>query len=502
MKIWKPFPKQEIALSFTHKEAFEILFGGARGPGKTDTGMVWLLGEEYEKGKLYIHHPRYRALVLRKNYEDLTDWLDRASHMYRRYGAVIVGKPAQIRFPSGAIFKCGHLRDKNSYEKYLGHEYQRELTEELTQIQEEKFFVQILGSCRSTIPELRPQVFSTTNPGGPGHMWVKKRYIDPSEPMKPFGFIKNDEGKDVKIRPRVFIPSTLDDNPILLKNDPGYVDYLESIKETDEELYKAWRLGSWDVFAGQVFKEFRRSLHVIRPVVPSRKFAHVLWIDWGYSENSAFAAHLTAIIPMKTGDGQNYNQLITYKEWYGNQKTPKEWARIIKSDCDKIGIKPQYGVTDPAMHNASQTSDISIASMMEKEWKESNNGDTWIKLKRGSNSGKNSRVNRVGMMHEWLSINPLSKIPYWVITENCTNWIRTVPMLIHDEHLVEAYDTSQEDHCADDSAYGLEKIKFTSVSPGNLLPGSSGVSYIDPNTALTKAQWFEEDEREVSWKSL
>jgi len=67
---WHPFAKQEVALKST---AFETLFGGARGGGKTAAGQVWILGPEYEKGKLYIDHPRYRALILRKNYDDLVD---------------------------------------------------------------------------------------------------------------------------------------------------------------------------------------------------------------------------------------------------------------------------------------------------------------------------------------------------------------------------------------------------------------------------------------------
>lgn len=494
MKIWKPFPKQEIALSYTHKDAFEILFGGARGPGKTDTGMVWLLGEEYEKDKLYIDHPRYRALVLRKNYEDLTDWLDRASHMYRRYGAVVVGKPAQIRFPSGALFKCGHLRDAKSYEKYLGHEYQRELTEELTQIAEEKFFVQILGSCRSTIPELRPQVFSTTNPGGPGHAWVRGRYIDPSEPMKPFSKVKNDDGDWVKIRPRVFIPATLDDNPILLKNDPGYVEYLESIKETDSELYRAWRHGDWDVFAGQVFREFNRNHHVITPVVPEEGTFY-LWMDWGYSDHheTSFSAYLSTVVNSTTPDGQNYHQVITFQEWCGNRKDPEEWARIIYKSCKAMGIRPKTGIVDPSMLDTKKGGGKLPGNLMMDEWKRLN-GKKWCSLAKGDNS-RGSRIGGVGVVHKWLSSpNKHPKtLPYWQITETCKHLIRTLPMLVYDENRVEDVDTTMEDHPYDAVRYGLTKVKFVSVKPGaysavqekkkvNLPTDERGLPVVDPKS--------------------
>jgi len=70
-------------------------------------------------------------------------------------------------------------------------------------------------------------------------------------------------------------------------------------------------------------------------------------------------------------------------------------------------------------------------------------------------------------MHEWLSVNPATKVPYWIVTDNCSNLIRTIPMLIHDEHLVEAYDTTGDDHMGDQASYGLEKVRFVDVKPGS-----------------------------------
>lgn len=455
MKFWKPFPKQEKALSYTHDEAFEILFGGARGPGKTDTGMVWLLGEEYENDRLYIHHPRYRALVLRKSYEDLTDWLDRAGNMYKRYGGEVVGKPAQIRFPDGSIFRCGHLKDQKSYMKYLGHEYHRILIEELTQIPDEKYLVQILGSCRSTIDELRPQFFATTNPGGPGHMWVKQRYIDHGEPMEPFRQTDPESGKQSRLR--VFVPSTLDDNPVLLEKDPGYVDYLDSIAITDPDLFRAWRYGDWDVFAGQVFSEYRREKHTCKNFLPKSSMQAFLWIDWGYSENSAFAAYLSVLVPMKTEHGVVFNRVFTFHEFYNNRKTPEEWADIIYDWCIANGIHPRKGFTDPAMHNPQTDGSMSIAENMEKRWTK-RHGRKWISLYKGNNT-RTGRIGRVALMHNWLSDAPDGK-PYWIMTEKCKNLIRTLPMLVYDENHVEDVNTTQEDHAYDACGYGLSMVKF------------------------------------------
>src|SRR5579859_298948 len=141
----RPNPgQQEYALRQPYS-VFEILYGGARGGGKTFAGMIWMLE--------YIDNPRYQGLVIRRNSDDLSDWIQRARHLYHSMGAEIVGNPPMIRFPSGAIIRTGHLKDENAYTKYQGHEYQKMLIEELTQITSESRYVQLIQSCRTTIPE-------------------------------------------------------------------------------------------------------------------------------------------------------------------------------------------------------------------------------------------------------------------------------------------------------------------------------------------------------------
>ncbi len=231
--IWKSQPKQEIALA---RNEDEILYGGARGGGKTDTGLAWLMYD--------IGHPLYRALVIRKNSDDLKDWSDRARRMYAGTGAIFVGSPPTIRFSSGAIIRTGHLNDEGAYTKYQGHEYQKMLLEELSQIAREGDYVKLIGSCRSTVPELKPQVFATTNPDDPGIEWIRSRWKIPEMP----DFNKVYETKTVTGRRLVFIPAKLEDNPKLLDADPNYLKYLESLKESDYELYESWRLGNWKGF--------------------------------------------------------------------------------------------------------------------------------------------------------------------------------------------------------------------------------------------------------------
>lgn len=266
---WKPTEKQTEAL---RRLEFEILFGGSRGGGKTDTGMVWLL---YDKD-----HPKYRALVIRKNADDLKDWIDRAGRMFRPTGAVIVGNPPEVRFPSGAIIRTGHLKDDSAYMKYQGHEYHKMVMEELTQIPSEKLYLQLIASCRSTVSEIKPQVFATTNPDGPGHKWVKARFVTVTKPGVPYLDPVTGSG-------RIFIPAKIEDNPHLMEKDPRYVRMLDGLPDG---LKQAWRDGSWDelyvegaYYKDEIVKARKEGRIKLVPHDPAL-LVHTVW-DLGISDS-------------------------------------------------------------------------------------------------------------------------------------------------------------------------------------------------------------------------
>lgn len=417
-ETWTPHPgAQTRALE---RGEFEVLYGGARGGGKTDAGLAWLLRD--------ITNPKYRALVLRKNYEDLTDWLDRAGKMYTRYGGQITGKPATIKFPSGALIRTGHLKDRKSYEKYLGHEYQRQLIEELTLIPEERYYVEILGSCRSTIPELRPQVFATTNPGNIGHLWVKQRFVDPAPAGTPF--LAEDTG-----RYRIFVPSTVDDNPTLVKNDPFYVNMLDGLKKTSEELWRAWRLGDWDIFVGQAFGEFRRDRHVVDKLgYPLELCDKIIGFDWGY--NAPGCAVWLAYDPN--------GHVWAYRELYQTKRNPEQWAKDILNFTRHE--KVQYMVLPHDCFSKLGGWD-SIASIFERH--------KVAPIMRGSTQERGARHVRKALMHRYLADHPDGS-PYLRFVAGTTpNVIRTIPSLVIDEHDLEDIDTDGEDHGYDATSLAI-----------------------------------------------
>lgn len=227
--LWKPNDgKQTFALTRTE---FEILYGGARGGGKTDCGIAWLLKP--------ITNPLYRALVIRHTADDLSDWCDRAERIFAAYGGVKKGQPVAFYFPSGAVIRTGHLNDDKAFSKYQGHEYQRMLIEELSQIPSKFLYEKLKTSCRSTVDGIDPRIFCTTNPDLPGLLWIKDYWQIGS--TKPCSTIIDPKTK----RTRIFIPARVEDNPVLMQKDPTYVTMLEGLADTN--LRNAWRYGSWDI---------------------------------------------------------------------------------------------------------------------------------------------------------------------------------------------------------------------------------------------------------------
>jgi hypothetical protein len=271
--LWKPNPgPQTIALTASPTDFFEVGYGGRRGGGKTAGGIGWLL---YDKD-----HPLLRALIIRKLSEDLRDWVDRAKRIYEPLGAVIKGNPPEIHWPSGAIFRTGHLKDANAYGKYVGHEYQRILIEELNLIPTLENYLKLISSCRSTIPDLRPQVMSNFNPSDEGFYWIREYFGIEGIPEKPIIQERKvlADNREYTMR-RIFIPAGLKDNPYL-DRDPQYHVFLDSLPDG---LREAWRDGSWDdpvikgAYYTQEIAQARREGRIKHVAHDPRLLVHTVW---------------------------------------------------------------------------------------------------------------------------------------------------------------------------------------------------------------------------------
>jgi hypothetical protein len=415
--IWQPHPGPQLRALLV--DIYELLYGGARGGGKTDAGIVFMMEP--------IALPFYRGLVLRKNHTDLCDWISRAHVFYKSYGAKKSGN--DFFFPSGAVIRTGHLKDADAYEKYQGHEYQRILIEELTQIPEENRYLKLLGSCRSTHPELRPSVFCTANPGGPGHGWVKKRFIDIGAPnvahYRPLSENQEDAAiLNVRGRNwRMFIPARIEDNPTLMQ-DETYLAYLDGLPE---KFRKAWREGDWNILSGQYFPEFSRAKHVVRPFEIPKNWTIESGLDWGYSVDP-WACLWAAI--------DEYGDVVIFKTDKGKFQVPSEVENQIVYKSN--GKNPSSVVADPSMWG-KRDGDSSAAKFE----------------KLNIIKGDNSRIQGWMRIREYLREGPNGH-PRLRIFDTCSELISNLEDLIHSEKNPEdAQDDPNIDHFPDALRYFL-----------------------------------------------
>lgn len=425
--IWKANPgPQEQALKKIEKE---VLYGGARGGGKTDAGIIWL-SFEYK-------HPKYRGLVIRRNSDDLFDWLERAKILYRSLGATFVNRT--FRFPSGAIINTGHLADEDAYERYQGHEYQRILIEELTHIPNLLLYLKLIGSCRSTVPGISPQVFCTSNPGNAGHEWVKERFIDTASLFTYSYTDRNGEQKTAQMgsrytdpegNTRVFVPATVYDNPVLLEADPGYLKYLQSLPE---DLRKKWLEGDWGDYdiegayytasLQQAAKEGRITTVNYDPVLP----VHTWW-DLGVGDSTVILFFQTyglewRLIDYHEANGEGldyYAKILQGKNYvYGQHWAPhdikvKEFStgQTRYETAQKLGIRfeivPMYSIDDGI--NA-------VRMHFPKLWIDKDKCKPFIRAIKNYRKDFNERLQefKAKPRHDWAS-HAADALRYWAIT--------------------------------------------------------------------------------------
>lgn len=353
----------------------EVLYGGARGGGKTDAGIMALL---YDKD-----HPLYRALVIRRNADDLRDWTDRAERWYLGQNFSRGGTPPEFTHKGGSKIRTGHLKDDNAYSKYQGHEYHKLLIEELTQIPREENYLKLKASCRSTIPELRPCTISNCNPDGPGFAWVRKRFGINGVPNKPV--IVTDPVTGLK---RIFIPSKLADNPHLAK-DPTYKSFLDGLPDG---LREAWRDGSWEdpIIQGayytseinQARKEGRIKLIAHDPTLK----VHTVW-DLGIDDS------------MSIGFFQRISTEIRFIDYYQNEGFGLEHYTSKLQEL-AISKKYRYG-THFAPHDSNKRelgTGQTVAQTAEK---------LGVKFERVPNIGVHDGILKVRLMWPRLYINEI-----------------------------------------------------------------------------------------------
>jgi len=251
-----------------------IGYGGARGGGKSH----WLLAQMGADDCQRV--PGLKCLLLRKvgkaNMEHFEDLRKRLFHSLKHDFAAYRGV---LTFANGSRIIAGHFQAEKDIDAYLGLEYDVIGIEEATTLTARKF-QDISTCCRTSKPNWRPRIYSTTNPGGVGHAWYRSKFVNPLAANRQTA--------------TVFVPARVDDNQF---NNPEYRKVLEGLTGWQK---RAWLEGDWDIAAGQFFTTFRRDVHVIDDFDDTRAREWFVALDYG------FAHYTVALLGCTDGDGNTF----------------------------------------------------------------------------------------------------------------------------------------------------------------------------------------------------
>ena len=413
-------PKQTLFLKDKHRP---IAYGGARGGGKS-----WAVRT---KSKLLaFRYPGIKILIVRKTYKELQN-----NHI-EQLTAELAGfakynrSDKMFRFPNGSTISFGYCANEGDLGQYQGAEYDVVFIDEAGQLQES--WIRKINLCVRGTNGFPKRTYYTLNPGGPGHAYFKRVFVDRN-------FNPDEDPNDY-----FFIQAKVEDNKALMDTQPDYLRELENLPPT---LRAAWKDGRWDVYEGQFFEDFRddpehyqdrRWTHVIEPFEIPDGWTICRSYDFGYGK--PFSCAWWAV----DYDGTIYRIM----ELYGCTRTPnegvkwtpyKQFEEIHKTEMQHPWLKGKaiIGVADPAIWDASRGESVA---------------DTAARYGVFFTPGDNERIAGWMQCHYRLQFDE-DGYPRMYVFNTCRAFIRTIPLLIYDEHKVEDLDTKMEDHVADEWRY-------------------------------------------------
>ena len=427
-------PHEGAQEEFCSRGEFEVLYGGAAGPGKTDCLISLALR--------HIDKPNYKGLILRRTFPRLEEIIDRCYDRYPSHGGVYRTGTRRWFFPSGASIRLGHMQHEDDKRDYQGKEYQFIGWDELTEFTQSQYEFVTISRIRTSDSTIPVRVRATTNPGGIGHSWVKKRFIDPVAPGQTY--------IDENGLSRIFIEGRVTDNLTLMREDPGYIKRLEALPEIEKRrlLY-----GDWNTFEGQIFSQLSALTHAIDPFDIPPEWERVMSFDWGFAR--PFSVGWYAI---------DYDGIIyRYREWYGckpgetnvglrmiAQDVAREILKIENLAGDSVRIR----IADPAIfHN--------LPGFRNKECI----GQTILEDFQGQGvyfmKADNDRVHGVQQVHRRLQIiqdvdketGEIIESPQFYAFKDQQHFWRTMLDLRQSARNPEDVDTDQEDHIYDELRY-------------------------------------------------
>lgn len=418
--VGTPNEKQK---KFLRSKRKHTAFGGARGGGKS-----WTV--RYKAKLLCLRFPGIKVLIVRRTFAELTN--NHINPLQKELNGIAKYNKTEkvFTFPNGSTITFGYCNNDKDLLQYQGAEYDVIFLDEATQLQE--LWMKEIVACLRGVNDFPKRIYYTCNPGGPGHHYIKRLFIDR----------RYEDGEDPN--DYEFIQSLVTDNKALLESQPDYIKQLEALPP---KLKEAWLYGRWDIFEGQFFEEFadrpehykdRQNTHVIDPFEIPDGWKIYRSFDWGYAK--PFSCGWWAV----DYDGVAYRIL----ELYGCTRTPNEGVKWtpekvfseihrIESEHRWLKGKDIIGIADPAIWDGETGESIADVAARHRVW---------------FTKGDNKRIPGWMQVHYRFAFDE-NGYPMMYVFNNCKAFIRTMPLLQYDQHKVEDLDTSMEDHVADECRY-------------------------------------------------
>lgn len=495
--VWEPIPgtSQEFALA---SRADHTLYTGARGPGKTDTQLM-----RFRRNVGIGYGPFWRGVIFDREYKNLDDLISKSKRWFHAFGD-------GAKFHAGTsalkwVWKTGEellfrvVKTDADYWDYHGQEFAYIGWNELTKYPSSNLYDMMMSTNRSSfttekdapiidgdlynrsglirfahaghknairrpMKDIPLEVFSTCNPYGPGHGWVKKRFIDPA----PYGHV-------VRKTQKVFDPKTKEEVEVTITQVAIFGSYIENIylspkyvaelnAEKDENRRKAWLMGDWDIVAGGAFDDvWNKQVHVKKRFVVPESWRIDRSFDWGSTHPASIgwwaeANGEEAILPDGTVFCPPPGTLIRLWEWYITKELGTNVGLKLSSKTIAKGIRdieialmangwiktqPHAGPADNQIRNVTESDTETIEKKMSDE------GIRWT----ASDKAPGSRKIGLELVRGRMESSSAGVGPgiYWM--DCCRASIATLPNLTRNPKDMDDVDTTSEDHIYDETRY-------------------------------------------------
>lgn len=411
-------PKQKLFREAIDKYPITF-YGGAKGGGKSKGLQLILLLRRFE-------YPGSAGVIFRRTFPELE-----ANHIRPLFQAFpklrefYNESKKLLSLPNGSTLQFCHCANESDVDLYQGREFHDQAIDEAGQWPEH-MFRRLLGSNRSSKPGIKPRSILTGNPGGIGHGWLKRLFIERR-------FNERERPEDY-----TFIQALVDDNQALMENDPTYVNRLDA--EPNEALRRAYRYGDWNIFAGQFFQEITKEIHFIKPFEIPKHWNRFGSYDYGYNHPAGFGWFAN------DEDGNTY----LYRECIKASQRVDQFAKHINSFTDTPSLYPIVAGRDCWTIKSTLRTDAQPPTVAEEFQAHG------INLK----PAVIDRIQGAAQVRSylaWQNKTPLNK-PRFYIFNTCPISFDTLSRMIHDPDRVEdvlKVDATEGDPTSGDDAYDM-----------------------------------------------